>query len=567
MIRSFDDHLIREVESLDGIWHLTTAKEWQGDGLPDTFSRRMLVPGCWESLPGLESYRGKAWLKREFQVDLEGLATRLVFGGVSHTGTVYVDGSRVGSHDDAFTPWEVILPELEEGSHELIVEVDNSFGDHSALHIPNDYYTYGGITRPVEKHLVEPLYIDKVFATPVRDEAGWALDLRLRLRNCSQTAGRVKAIVNLLDMLYHLEEVEVPARDTHEVALRLDGLEVDTWSPDCPVLYTLAVMLVDEHEHPLDDLLDRIGFREIRVDGDKLLLNGDELALQGFNRHEDHPQFGCAVPVEAMAQDLMLMRDMNANFVRTCHYPNDQRFLDLCDELGILVWEESHARHVDFNHPAFERQIEQSTSEMVTWHFNHPSIIIWGCLNECDSVSEEGVEVHRRVLAMLKELDGSRPTTFASNQQQADRALGLVDIVAWNLYPGWYGGAVADVADRLETLLAWLDSPASRGAAGKPLLISEFGAGAIYGNRQRCRSKWSEEYQSEVLDETLRVYTGHPRISGTAIWQFCDVRVTEEEWFSKRPRTMNNKGIVDEYRRPKLASDVVRRRFGAGAGD
>ncbi|MBD3240190.1 MAG: hypothetical protein GF331_06355 [Chitinivibrionales bacterium] len=150
--------------------------------------------------------------------------------------------------------------------------------------------------------------------------------------------------------------------------------------------------------------------------------------------------------------------------------------------------------------------------------------------------------------------------TFASDKQKKDLCLGLVDIVSWNRYDAWYGGTPANVKPGLEDVLAWLDSDASKGGAGKPVIMSEFGAGAIYGNRQRCRSPWSEEYQCDALDECLKVYLNHPRVSGAVIWQFCDVRVTRN-WWGGRPRTMNNKGVVDEYRRAKLAYEVVRKRM------
>ena len=106
-------------------------------------------------------------------------------------------------------------------------------------------------------------------------------------------------------------------------------------------------------------------YRQIEVKGKKLLLNGNSLRLRGFNRHEDHPQFGNALPLEAVANDLERFREMGCNFLRTSHYPNDMRMLDLCDEMGICVWEESHARTVDFKHPMYKEQITKSTVEML----------------------------------------------------------------------------------------------------------------------------------------------------------------------------------------------------------
>lgn len=117
----------------------------------------------------------------------------------------------------------------------------------------------------------------------------------------------------------------------------------ECWSPESPVLYLITAVLRTA-DGAADDIIDRVGFREIRTEGKDILLNGRKLRIKGFCRHEDHPQFGCALPFSAMQHDLMLIKDLGANSIRTVHYPNDELFLDLCDEQGILVWEENHAR-------------------------------------------------------------------------------------------------------------------------------------------------------------------------------------------------------------------------------
>jgi beta-glucuronidase len=167
------------------------------------------------------------------------------------------------------------------------------------------------------------------------------------------------------------------------------------------------------------------------------------------------------------------------------------------------------------------------------------------------------------MLDYLRELDGSRPVTYASNGWQKDVCLEHPDIVSWNWYEGWYWGTPETIEKGIEELLSWQDSPSSKGGAGKPVIISEFGASGIYGTHQRAREKWSEEYQSDVLDESLRVYLNHPRICGVAIWQFCDVRTSggKDPNGVGKPNARNSKGTVDEYRRPKLAYDAVKQRM------
>ncbi len=562
MLRTFRQHRIRTTDTLDGFWQCAVGADIPGrKKKPSLYPRHVHVPCSWEMIPGLESYRGTAWFKKKIP-HKTGFATRLVFGGVSHTANVYVDKKHRGSHYDAYTPWSILISSGKKESSECIVEVDNSFGEHSALHIPNDYYTYGGITRPVEIQYVPDVYIESVHATPCRRKnGGWSLNVEIQLHNRTGRLLERSVRVEIAGQSCELGPVSVRANDIYTATKKITVDGVASWSPQSPRLYLLSTVLLED-DREVDDLIDRIGFREVRVKGKEILLNGESIRLRGYNRHEDHPQFGCSIPVEGMVADLNIIGDLGCNFVRTSHYPNDMRFLDLCDEMGFFVWEESHTRTVDFRHPKFESQIEAVTREMVEWHFNHPSIIIWGCLNECESETRFGRKHHKKVIDLIRSLDPSRPVSFADNRYSNDICFDLVDIVSMNIYTGWYKKRPEDVGAHIDTLIKWLNGKKSSGGKGKPLIISEFGAGAEYGCRHRSRMHWSEEYQCDILDESLRVYLNHSDICGACIWQFSDVRVTEEKrWWATRPRTMNNKGTVDEYRRPKLCYDIVKRRM------
>jgi len=339
---------------------------------------------------------------------------------------------------------------------------------------------------------------------------------------------------------------------------------VDAWSPKAPRLYFLETVLRTADGNAADDFLDRVGFREISLQkGEKgrnrILLNGEPIFIKGFNRHEDFGTIGNALPLQLMVQDMDLMQETGANAVRTCHYPNDERFLDLCDERGMLVWEENHARGLgleEMQNPNFEKQCEDCIAEMTAYHYNHPAIIIWGILNECASETEEGREMYRKQYEQIKNLDASRPTTSATCRHFKDICLDLPDIVSFNIYTGWYEDA--DLLERHDREMDWI---ASAGGAGKPVIVSEFGAGAVYGYRDRGRCKWSEERQADLIRAHLELYRDDPRISGVFIWQFADCKVTEEKWFGSRARCHNNKGVVDEYRRPKEAFDVAKEIF------
>ncbi|MEI7836042.1 MAG: sugar-binding domain-containing protein, partial [Planctomycetota bacterium] len=210
MLRTFTQHTVRPVDSLDGLWDFVAEADRNDRArLPQRYNRTMNVPGSWESSPGLETYRGKAWYRRQIPGDQD-MAVRLLLGGVSHTATVYIDGKSRHTHHDAFTPWDVLLVGLKDGQHELVLEVDNSFGDHSALHKEDDYHTYGGITRPVEIQLVPEAYIDSVKAVPVRRGNRWALELAVKLANWSRRGHIRRVMVSLAGKHMDLGEVNLP---------------------------------------------------------------------------------------------------------------------------------------------------------------------------------------------------------------------------------------------------------------------------------------------------------------------------------------------------------------------
>ena len=558
MLRTFCQHHVRPTRSLDGKWDLVVETERTDEGkLPKRYNRATLAPSAWEVLPGLEEFRGRGWMRRTFWAPGD-RPVRMVFGGVCHTAIVYVDGKKVGKHYDGFVPWDLVLTGLDAGEHELVLEIDNKFGDHSALHIPGDHYSSGGIIRPAEVQDVPVVFLDKILATPVRKGSQWSLDVRTRVRNVSRKAQTRRVTLTVADMVFDFGEVQVGANETVELEGRLNKLSVKPWSAMTPVLYDLKAELLDGDEL-VDDLVERVGFREIKVKGSEILLNGQPIRLHGYNRHEFHKQFGQSLPVEAMATDVQLLKDLGCNFIRTSHYPNDMRMLDLCDEMGLYVWEETNSTSVSFKHPKYNEQIAACATSMVEWHFNHPSVVIWATLNECDAKTKAGRKAHAAALQLLRDLDGSRPVTYASCAWKDDICLDLPDIVSWNWYTGWYWGSNETILEELDDLLKWQDTK-SKGK-GKPVIISEFGAGAFYGYRSTTQVKWTEEFQAECLDELLKVYLNHPRVSGVAIWQFCDVRISDQGGWNHRPRCINNKGTVDEYRRPKLAYANVKKRM------
>lgn len=543
MVRMFDTHQIRKSIEIGGLWEFEAEDR----------KASMPVPASWETHPEFRDYRGKAVYTK--QVLLPGGDLLLTFKGVSHTAKVFFDGIEIGRHYNAYTPFTFYAQNVEEGAHTIAVEVDNSFHEESALHISNDYFTYGGIIRPVVVECVAKSYIDRLECTPDIRDGETYLKVKAYLSICSEEGAKLSLTFSLNNQIYAFPEADSKENTVLEKEFRIDG--VDLWTPDTPTLYLLNAVL-SRNGVPVDDLIERIGFRAVKVSGRDILLNGSPIFLKGFNRHEDHPLFGASLPFQAQMYDLQILRELGSNMVRTSHYPNDELFLDLCDQLGFLVWEESHARGLNeeqMRNPNFDRQSEDCIREMVTCHYNHPCIIIWGALNECASWSDYGMLCYEKQLAQIKALDQSRPVTYASCHFRNDKCMHLADIVSYNIYSGWY--VKRDTTEFLNELITWTEK---NGGSGKPYIISEFGAGGIYGFRDARHVKWSEERQAEIIDENLTAYCSHEFVKGVIIWQFCDCLVSDDSFYA-RPKTRNNKGVVDEYRRPKIAFETVKKHF------
>jgi beta-glucuronidase len=561
MLRLFQTHQIRKTVDLEGTWDFAVI-DGENASVSD-YPYKLAVPGCWEMHPDLLTYRGRGVFRKILKIDTQ-TSLLFEFKGVSHTAKVFFDGQLIAEHYNAYTAFTAKVRNVAPGMHELTVQVDNSFNEASSLHIPNDYYTYGGIIRPVAMEEIGDIYIENIRFTPKFENNTWQGVVRVTISNDTDQDRTAQLKGYLEGHELEMGTLSLAPGEMKVVSKTFQFPCISAWSASYPRLYELRmeVSLAGTKE-PIDDLIERIGFRTVEAWGDSILVNGEKVVLKGLNRHEDHPLVGSAFPLSLIAADLDLMIDMGANAVRTSHYPNDERFLDLCDERGIYVWEENHARGLSLEqmrNPHFIAQCEAVNREMVEQHGSHPSIIIWAILNECASDTEEGREHYQRQLNQIRSMDASRPLTFASHHREKEICFDLADIVSVNLYPGWYGDE--DPGELCDAARGWADAA---GGKNKPMIMSEFGADGFYGFRSPLRVKGTEERQADIIEHNLAAYVTRPYLSGMFIWQFCDCRVTESlGWLMTRACTKNSKGIVDEYRRPKLAYSIVQKYYKEG---
>lgn len=192
--------------------------------------------------------------------------------------------------------------------------------------------------------------------------------------------------------------------------------------------------------------------------------------------------------------------------------------------------------------------------EMVEQYYNHPSIVLWGLHNEIDTRCEDARILTKKFADTIRAYDKSRPLTYATDRVLTDICLDLADVISINKYIGWYGmdpkewyGFMGDVDKKLK----------SAGVSDKPVVMGEFGAAAIYGYHTFDNIKWTEEYQANLLTTELELFKKTPFICGNFVWQFSDGRTSAQG--IDRARGFNNKGLVNEYRKPKLAYNAVKK--------
>jgi beta-glucuronidase len=540
MHRTFETSTTRRQRSLDGQWAFAPDPDGEFDGPgdlpadPDTIP----VPCAWNALPEHYDYHGSAWYRRTFHLP-ERANLHCTFLGVAQDATVFLDGERTTTHFGAYTPFSFLAPDLAAGEHELVVRVDNRRDETTVPKPASDWFPYGGITREVLLEEVPSVFLDE-FAIEYDLDGGDAhLTVDIDVGNLGDDAETRLGVE--IGGVRTGKTVEIPAGGTDE-RVEFDVPDVDRWSTNEPTLYDVSVTAGE------DERRDRIGFREVAVEGREILVNGEPVSIRGVNRHEDHPEWGHAQPLRIMDGDIDLIEEGGFNAIRGSHYPNHPRFLDRCDEAGILVIEEIPFWQFDgdeFRHgPVMERG-KRMLVELIERDRHHPSVFAWSVSNECANEEEEVYEATAELTSLAREADGSRLVTLASNTDVSggtDECFELCDFICLNGYWGWYSeGSWAEFLDRV---------------AGKypncPLIVSEFGGGAIVGERPRDGQKWSEPYQADLLEETVATFLDTEFLAGFTVWQFCDTRTSPKRW-QDRPRTKNNKGIVGEYRTPKEA--------------
>ena len=572
MKRLFNEHLKRNVITLSGTWSFLADPEcigetqgWQ-NGLPS--GETVIVPSVWNNELRMLNYEGCGWYERSFITSGGTLAIELE--SVMTLATVWLDGKRLGEHYGAFTAFRFIVNNVSQGEHKIVVCADNRIDKKSFPQRYTDWFNYGGIARDVFAHELKGISIlnNHIVYGLSDDLKSATVHAELELYNASSEALSSPVTVTVGDNVIYSEKITLGAYEKASVstpAVTLNNIAL--WDPSAPNLYTVTAF------SETDDLIDRIGFRKIEVKNGDILLNNKSIELLGVNRHEEHPDWGFAFPPKLMKKDIDLILDMGCNTVRGSHYPNAKIFVDMLDERGILFWSEIPMWGCGFSWEALQDPviIERGLNmhkEMTRDYYNHPSIIIWGMHNEIDTAQSFTVPLTKKYYEHLREFGGNRLITHASNHPLNDVCMEYNDIICINIYHGWYNyGGTGKLKDWDKFVLDLEKRLHDLNLGDKPVVMSEFGAAALAGFHSHFDTvRWSEEYQSDLIEYCLELFHKTSYMRGTYVWQFANIR-TSHSMDINRVRYFNNKGILDEYRNPKAAYFKIKELYKRFSGE
>ena len=541
----------RSRSSLNRDWHYADGPQAgaASPGHDDAGWQPVTLPHTWNAGDAFDKRtpyrRGEGWYRRTLELgpELRGKRLFVHFEGANQVAEVFVNGASVGTHVGGYTAFAFnITPHVRfDAPNVLAVRVDNRHdGDIPPLNA--DFTFYGGLYRDAWLVATDPVHVDVLdhaspglfVDTPKIDEHGAVVRVRGAVVNDSDRARALRLTHRVLDaegreVARMRSRVDVAAGGRAPFAAESRAIRSPRlWSPEQPTLYRVTTEVADAGR-VLDRVDARFGMRWFRFDAQRgFFLNGKPYALHGSNRHQDRAGHGNALSDAQHREDMRHVKDTGFNFVRLAHYPQDPAVLDAADELGLAVWEEIPVVNLIAPTPAFAAHAERMLVEMIRQHYNHPSVVMWGYMNEVmqfrpkpepPGYEADLLALARRLEARTREEDPFRATATAISFTEIDNGSGFQDIpqvLGLNLYFGWY-------YRDLESLGAWLDEFHAR-HPDRPLFISEYGADS--DERVRAREPrafdFSAEYQQRFHEASFAHMAARPWLAGTAVWNHFD---------------------------------------------
>ena len=577
---------------LDGMWKFQFDHSAEGrnhgwaEHLPSPVS--MPVPSSFADLftdHRSRDYCGDFWYEHDFFVPEFTAEQKVVlrFGSITHRATVFVNGVEATFHEGGFLPVVADVTNLVKGGtmNHVAVLANNELSETSlpcgAVKVMSDgrklakpyfdFFNYAGIQRSVWL-VIEPVSSIVDFDT---DYTINGKDAEVRYAVTHNGTGTVK--VELKDA----DGTVVAAAEGASGIMSVKDAHL--WNVRNAYLYTLHITLWNG-ETLLDEYDARIGIRTIEVKGTRILVNGKEVYLKGFGKHEDFEVIGRGLSLPLIKRDFECMKWTEANCFRTSHYPYAEEWYQFADEEGFLIIDEIAAvgmmrsthnfvaagsgKYTSFfEAPTVPQLLENhkhQVEEMITRDKNHPSVFAFSLFNEPETISKEAGEYFSSVFETARKLDPQhRPMTGAfekNSKPELCQVYPLCDFICLNRYYGWYisGGPEIDEAEEL------FRDEMNRWAAKElnvPFVFTEFGTDTLGSEHKLPSVMWSQEYQNEYYDMNFRVFDSYDFIQGELTWNFADFQ-TSEGIFRVNG---NKKGVFTRTRQPKESAFILKKRW------
>ena len=506
------------------------------------------VPGDWNhQREDLKYYEGTVWYGRHFTVDVsKGRRYLLKFGGVSYRATVYVNGREVARHEGSFTPFEAdISGQLKNGDNYIAVRVNNRREKDAIPAMSFDWFNYGGITRDVTLEVVPQQYIRDYFIQLDKHRP----DLIHAMVWLSDSVAGERVTPRIPDLKKTLTlRTDATGRATASIPVK----KLVRWCPENPKLYGVELSTAT------DRVTDEIGFRNIEVQGTKVLLNGQPVFLKCISIHEEIAMEQRRACTLADA-DLLLdeAQALGVNMIRLAHYQQNEHMVRSAERRGIMLWQEIPVwQAIDFANPATQDKAVKMLVETIQRDKNRCADCFWGIANETRNTPERN-RFLARLLQTGKDIDTTRLFVAAYDLARFDRQADKfvmhddfyqhLDLVGINKYMGWYEGWPKAPKD-----IRWDVCP------DKPLLISEFGGEAKAGIRgqEDVAGSWSEDFQARLYRMNLEMFQNIPNLVGISPWILYDFR-SPTRLHQTFQNGFNRKGLVGDNGQRKQAWYII----------
>jgi len=513
--------------------------EYSFDGAPE-----LNVPSDFNSqLCELAFYEGAVWYKKTVTL-FKKKNTRqfLYFGAVNYSADVYLNEEKLGSHEGGFTPFQFeITDKIKDGDNTIIVKTDNRRLENGIPGLGYDWMNYGGLTRDVKVIETPRTYIADYFIQlkkgSLNNVFGW---VRLNGENLSQ---EITVRIPELNIAYKTKA------DSSGYA-KLEFLsKFKLWSPQNPKRYHVILQCAT------DSITDEIGFRSIETKGSEILLNKKSIFIKAVNIHEENPiKKARAFSLEDDRLLLNSAKELGCNLVRLAHYPHNEDMIKEAEKMGLMVWSELPIyQNIKFSDSLVPYKMQDMLQEMIARDKNRCSVVVWSLSNETYPGTPNRDKALIDLTEKCKAIDSTRLITHVINTQGYtnnsfhiwDTLYKYSDLIALNEYIGWY--------------IPWQGKPSEVkwkvDFSNKPVFISEFGAEALYGNRNvpaDQASYWSEEYQEQVYKNQIEMFKTIPNLRGVCPWLLYDYR-SLGRMHPVYQKGYNRKGLISENGEKKKA--------------